>query len=59
MATLSRADTSTLGRWWWTVDRWTLFSIIILIGFGYVLVLAAIKVVAARVATDGTTAISA
>ena len=49
MATLSRADTSTLGRWWWTVDRWTLFSIIILIGFGYVLVLAASPAVAERI----------
>lgn len=49
MATLSRADTSVLGRWWWTVDRWTLFSVITLIGFGYVLVLAASPAVAERI----------
>ncbi len=49
MAVLSRADTSTLGRWWWTVDRWTLFAIIVLIGFGYVLVLAASPAVAERI----------
>jgi cell division protein FtsW len=49
MATLSRADTSILGRWWWTVDRWTLFSIVALIGFGYVLVLAASPAVAERI----------
>src|SRR5918997_619491 len=24
MMPVSRADTSVLGRWWWTVDRWTL-----------------------------------
>jgi cell division protein FtsW len=49
MAMLSRADTSVLGRWWWTVDRWTLFSIMTLIGFGYVLVLAASPAVAERI----------
>jgi len=49
MPTLSRADTSVLGRWWWTVDRWTLFSILTLIGFGYVLVLAASPAVAERI----------
>ena len=35
MPTLSRADNSVLGRWWWTVDRWTLVCIGTLIGFGY------------------------
>jgi cell division protein FtsW len=49
MPALSRADTSVLGRWWWTVDRWTLFSIMTLIGFGYVLVLAASPAVAERI----------
>ena len=41
MAHFSRADTSILGRWWWTVDRWTLVAIAALIGFGYVMMLAA------------------
>ena len=49
MATFSRADTSILGRWWWTVDRLTLFSITALIFFGYVLVLAASPAVAERI----------
>ena len=49
MATFSRADQSVLGRWWWTVDRWTLFCIAALIGFGYVLVLAASPAVAERI----------
>ena len=43
---LSRADNSILGRWWWTVDRWTLAALMVLIGFGYVLMLAASPAVA-------------
>ncbi len=46
---LSRADTSVLGRWWWSVDRWTLCAIATLIGFGYVLMLAASPAVAERI----------
>jgi cell division protein FtsW len=41
MPPLSRADTSTLGRWWWSVDRVTLLALAILVGIGYVLALAA------------------
>ena len=49
MATLSRADNSVLGRWWWTVDRVTLLAIAVLIGFGYVMMLAASPAVAERI----------
>ncbi len=49
MAQFSRADNSVLGRWWWTVDRWTLGCVGLLIGFGYVLMLAASPSVAARI----------
>jgi len=49
MAAFSRADTSVLGRWWWTVDRWTLSALFALIGFGYVLLLAASPAVAERI----------
>ena len=49
MPTLSRADTSVLGRWWWTVDRWTLLAVATLLGFGYVMVLAASPAVAVRI----------
>ena len=49
MPVLSRADTSVLGRWWWTVDRWTLLAITALIGFGYVMMLAASPAVAERI----------
>jgi cell division protein FtsW len=41
MRPLSRADTSLLGRWWWSVDRFTLLGLGILLGIGYVLALAA------------------
>ena len=48
-ATFSRADTSLLGRWWWTVDRWTLLAVGMLISFGYVMMLAASPAVAERI----------
>lgn len=50
---ISRADTSILGRWWWTVDRWTLAALLMLIGFGYVMMLAASPAVAERVIGSG------
>ncbi|MCA3361066.1 MAG: cell division protein FtsW, partial [Roseomonas sp.] len=46
---LSRTDTSILGRWWWTVDRWTLAALMLLIAFGYVMMLAASPAVAERI----------
>ena len=49
MAQFSRADNSVIARWWWTVDRWTLGCVGLLIGFGYVLMLAASPSVAARI----------
>jgi cell division protein FtsW len=41
MPVLSRADMSMIGRWWWSVDRLSLLALAILVGFGYVLALAA------------------
>ena len=52
MPTLSRADNSVLGRWWWTVDRWTLGAIGMLIGFGYIMMLAASPAVAERIGSS-------
>ncbi len=52
MPTLSRADNSLLGRWWWTVDRWTLGAIGVLIGFGYIMMLAASPAVAERIGSS-------
>ncbi len=50
--TLSRADTSLIGRWWWTVDRWTLAALGMLIGIGIVLTMAATPPVAERLGLD-------
>jgi len=50
---ISRTDNSTLGRWWWTVDRWTLAALLALIGLGYFMMLAASPAVAARVIGEG------
>ena len=52
MPNLSRADNSMLGRWWWGVDRWTLSAIGVLIGFGYIMMLAASPAVAERIGTS-------
>jgi cell division protein FtsW len=52
MSTLSRLDTSLVGRWWWTVDRWTLIAIALLIAVGAVLGLAAGPAVADKLGLD-------
>jgi len=49
MIPLSRADNSLLGRWWWTVDRWTLAAVAALVFFGYVMMMAASPAVAAHI----------
>ena len=48
MTIWSRTDTSVLSRWWWTVDRTTLFTVLALIAFGLVLNLSASPAIAAR-----------
>jgi len=48
MISFSRVDTSILGRWWWTIDRWLLSSILLIVGIGAILTLAASPPVAAR-----------
>lgn len=49
---LGRTDTSTIGRWWWTVDRWTIAAIFALIGIGVLLTMAASPAVADRIGAD-------
>ncbi|MGE4061879.1 MAG: FtsW/RodA/SpoVE family cell cycle protein [Rhodospirillaceae bacterium] len=39
--TITRLDTSTVGRWWWTVDKWMLAATALLIAIGIILNLAA------------------
>ena len=52
MNAFARTDTSVLGRWWWTVDRWAIAAIALLIGIGMVLTLAASPPVADRLGYD-------
>jgi cell division protein FtsW len=52
MTAFGRADTSVLGRWWWTIDRWTLAAVAMLVGFGILLTLAASPAVAIRLDLD-------
>ena len=52
MTIFARSDTSILGRWWWTVDRWTLTAVCALIAFGIIMALAASPSVAERVGFD-------
>jgi cell division protein FtsW len=47
-----RTDTSVVGRWWWTVDRWTLAALATLIATGLFLTLAASPAVASRIGAD-------
>jgi cell division protein FtsW len=51
--TFSRRDTSILGRWWWTVDRWTLTALIFLMAMGVLLSFAASPAVADRLNLGG------
>ena len=48
----TRADTSVVGRWWWTVDRWLLVATTILFCIGMILTLAAGPPAAERIGTD-------
>ena len=48
MISFARTDTSLVGRWWWTVDRWTLLAVALLIAIGTLLTLAASPAVAER-----------
>ena len=48
----SRTDTSLLGRWWWTVDRWMLTAVLLLMILGAALALAASPAAAERIGLD-------
>jgi cell division protein FtsW len=48
MPALTRSDRSVLGRWWWTVDRWALAALIILMSVGILLIQAATPAVAVK-----------
>ena len=46
MLSLARTNTSLLGQWWWTIDRWLLLSLVSLILLGIFLIMAASPAVA-------------
>jgi len=52
MKTFARTDTSVLGRWWWTVDRWVFTAFCILLLLGFLLNIAASPAVADRINID-------
>lgn len=53
MSAIARTDRSVIGRWWWTVDRWTLGALALLVLIGAMLILAASPPVAERLNLDG------
>jgi cell division protein FtsW len=50
--TLTRLDTSTVGRWWWTVDKWMLAAVGLLLTIGILLNLAAGPPAAERIGVN-------
>jgi cell division protein FtsW len=46
MSMLDRTDRSLVGVWWWTVDKWMLTSVLLLMTLGIILVMAASPAVA-------------
>ena len=52
MSALARTDTSVVGRWWWTVDRWLLAAIVGVAASGLILTLAASPPVAERIGVE-------
>lgn len=48
----ARNDNSILGRWWWTVDRWTLGAVFLLAAIGMLLTTTASPPVADRINVD-------
>lgn len=45
----ARSDSSLLARWWWTIDRWLLLNIVILIVLGLIFIFAASPAVASKI----------
>lgn len=50
--TITRTDISTVGRWWWTVDKWMLTATALLVAIGILLNLAAGPPAAGRIGAD-------
>lgn len=52
MIEFARNDTSILGNWWWTVDRWLLGAVVLLSAIGLMLTTTASPPVAERINVD-------
>ncbi|MCW5747943.1 MAG: cell division protein FtsW [Alphaproteobacteria bacterium] len=52
MIIVPRNDTSVVGRWWWTVDRWSLGAILLIMAAGVMLTMAASPPAAERIGAD-------
>lgn len=52
MDAFSRRDTSALGRWWWTIDRWSLAALLCIMTIGVLMSFSASPAVAARLNAD-------
>jgi cell division protein FtsW len=52
MSSFSRTDTSTLSRWWWTIDHWTMAAVGALVFLGTLLTVTASPSVAVRIGLD-------
>ncbi|MFC7158176.1 hypothetical protein ACFQH4_00410, partial [Pseudidiomarina halophila] len=52
MTVFSRTDTSIVSDWWWTVDRWLLMSLALLIGIGIVMTFGASPAIAEKLGLD-------
>lgn len=50
--TFTRTDTSILGRWWWTIDRWQIAAIFMLLMAGILLIFAAGPPAAERIGAE-------
>ncbi|TWT06082.1 FtsW/RodA/SpoVE family cell cycle protein [Reyranella sp. CPCC 100927] len=52
MISVPRNDTSVVGRWWWTVDRWSLGAVLLIMAVGVMLTMAASPPAAERIGAD-------
>jgi cell division protein FtsW len=52
MIIVPRNDTSVVGRWWWTVDRWSLGAVLLIMAIGVMLTMAASPPAAERIGAD-------
>ncbi|HJQ61161.1 MAG TPA: putative peptidoglycan glycosyltransferase FtsW [Vineibacter sp.] len=52
MIIVPRNDTSVVGRWWWTVDRWSLGAVLLIMAAGVMLTMAASPPAAERIGAD-------